>query len=176
MVFKALQEKFKVKSGLKYLEDEQKRPREIIEKQGVAALACIVDMDKFSKAEAFQELRSLLELAPNSIQIIGYKRNADRNGMFSIPFCTDKDLGWNGSVENGDFAEFSGRTYDVLINYYKEDRLMLKLMSTKVSARLRVGFKGVDSAMNDLIFDCQLHDFKTFTNELKKYLEILNEI
>ena len=176
MVFKGIQEKFKVKSGLKYLEDEQKRPRQFSDKQGVATVACIVDMDKFSDAAAFQELRNLLELKPNSIQIIGYKRSADRNGMFSIPFCTDKDLGWNGSVENGDFAEFSGRPYDVLINYYKDDRLMLKLMSTKISARLRVGFKGVDNAMNDLIFDCQLNDFKTFTNELKKYLEILNEI
>ncbi len=176
MVLKTLQEKFKVKSGLKYLEDELRRPRHFQEKKGVAALACVVDMDKFPNAEAFQELRHFLNLKPNAIHIMGYKRGGHRNGMFSIPFCTDKDLGWNGSIENGDFAEFSGRDYDVLINYYTDDRLLLKLMSTKIAARIRVGFQGMDNAMNDLIFNCQLDDFKTFTSELKKYLKILNEI
>ena len=176
MVLKAFQEKFKVKSGLKYLEDELKKPRLFEGNKKVSLIACVVDMDKFPRAEIFQELRQLLNLKPNSIQVIGYKRGQDKYGMFSIPFCTDKELGWNGSIENGDFSEFSGRNYDVLVNYYTDDRLLLKIMSTKVNARIRVGFKGVDNAMNDLIFDCKLDDFNTFAVELKKYLKILNEI
>ncbi|MEM1339187.1 MAG: hypothetical protein AAF717_03235 [Bacteroidota bacterium] len=176
MVLRAIQEKFKVKSGLKYLEDELKKPRLFEGNKAVSSIACIVDMDKFPKAEVFQELRQLLGLQPNSIQVIGYKRGQDKYGMFSIPFCTDKDLGWNGSIENGDFSEFAGRNYDVLINYYTDDRLLLKLMSTKVIARIRVGLKGVDNAMNDLIFDCRLDDFKTFSTELIKYLKILKEV
>lgn len=176
MVFKAIQDKFKAKSGQKYLEDELKKPRDIREKKGVSSIACIVDMDKFTDAEVFQSIRQELELKPNAVHVMGYKRGQDKHGMFSIPFCTDKDLGWNGTIENGDFSEFSGRDYDVLVNYYLEDRLVLKLMSTKINARIRVGLKGGDNAMNDLIFDCQLNDFKTFRSELKKYLKILNEL
>ena len=133
-------------------------------------------MDKFTDAEVFQSLRQDMGLKPNAVHVMGYKRGNDKNGMFSVPFCTDKDLGWNGSIENGDFSEFSGREYDVLINYYLEDRLLLKLMSTKVSARIRAGLNGADNAMNDLIFDCQLSDFNTFSKELKKYLKILKEL
>lgn len=176
MVFKAIQDKFKAKSGYKYLEDELKKSRPVIDKKGISSIACIVDMDKFSNAEAFQSLRKQMGLKPNAVHVMGYKRGQDKYGMFSIPFCTDKDLGWNGSLENGDFSEFSGREYDVLINYFTEDRLLLKLMSAKVNARIRVGLKEADNEMNDLIFDCKLSDFETFQSELEKYLRILKEL
>lgn len=176
MIFKTIQDKFKAKSGYKYLEDELKKTRPVTEKKGVSSIACIVDMDKFGNAEVFQSLRQQMGLKPNAVHVMGYKRGQDKHGMFSIPFCTDKDLGWNGSIENGDFSEFSGREYDVLINYFIEDRLVLKLMSTKVNARIRVGLKEADSEMNDLIFDCKLNDFNTFKGELEKYLRILNEL
>ena len=176
MVFNGIQEKFKAKSGHKYLEDELKKPRFVRDKKGVSSIACIVDMDKFKNAEAFQSLIQQMGLKPNAVHVMGYKRGQDKHGMFSIPFCTDKDLGWNGSIENGDFSEFSGREYDVLVNYFTDDRLVLKLMSTKINARIRVGLKEADHAMNDLIFDCGLSDFKTFKTELEKYLRILNEL
>ena len=176
MVFKAIQDKFKVKSGNKYLEDELKKGRTFSDKKGVSSIACIVDMDKFKDAEVFLSLRRKFGLQPNAVHVMGYKRGQDKHGMFSIPFCTDKDLGWNGSIENGDFSEFSGREYDVLINFFLEDRLVLKLMSTKINARIRAGLQGADNAMNDLIFDCQMSDFDTFSNELEKYLKVLNEL
>jgi len=176
MVFKAIQDKFKAKSGYKYLEDELKKPRPLKDKKGVSSIACIVDMDKYTNAEAFQGLRQQMGLKPNAVHVMGYKRGHDKHGMFSIPFCTDKDLGWNGSIENGDFAEFSGREFDVLINYFTEDRLMLNLMATKTKARIRVGLKEGNEQLNDLIFDCKLGDFKTFTSELEKYLRILKEL
>ncbi|NKI32564.1 DUF6913 domain-containing protein [Croceivirga thetidis] len=176
MIFRSIQDKFKVKSGQKYLEDELNRPKPFSEKKGISSIACIVDMDSFKNAEAFNALVKELGLKPNAINIIGYKKSEDKAGMFSIPFVVEKDLGWNGSIENGDFSEFAGRNYDVLINYYTADRLVLKLMSVKVNARLRVGLVEADNLMNDLIFDCQLGDIKTFQAELKKYLKILKEI
>ena len=176
MIFRAIQDKFKVKSGLKYLEDELKKPKRVSEKKGISSIACIVDMDNFGNAEVFQGLRQQMDLKPNAVHVMGYKRGQDKHGMFSIPFCTDRDLGWNGSIENGDFSEFSGREYDLLINYFTENQLVLKLMSTKVDARIRVGLKDGDMAMNDLIFDCKLNDFETFKEELEKYLKILKEL
>lgn len=176
MIFKGIQDRFKAKSGEKYLEDELKKKRYFSDKRGVSSIACVVDMDKFADADVFQSLRQQMGLQPNAVHVMGYKRGQDKHGMFSIPFCTDKDLGWNGSIENGDFSEFSGREYDVLINYFTEDRLVLKLMSTKVNARIRVGLKEADNEMNDLIFDCKLNDFNTFKVELEKYLRILKEL
>lgn len=177
MIFRAIQDKFKVKSGLKYLEDEL--PKRIVpenRQKGIRSIACIVDMDHFPNAEKFNALKKEFGLPPNAIQIIGYRRGQDKNTPFSIQFYTDRDLGWNGSIENSHVAEFTSRDYDLLINYYTEDLLMLKLLTVKVNARLRVGFSGVANNINDLMFKTDLNDFTTFTSELKKYLRIFKEI
>lgn len=176
MVFKAIQDKFKVKSAKKFLEDALLKQKSAHDKKGVATVACIVDMDNYGQAETFKSLKDNLGLRPNAVQVIGYKRGKDQNGMFGIPYCTDKNLGWNGSIENGDFSEFIGRPYDVLINYFTDDRLLLKLMSVQVDARIRIGVKDGNKNLSDLTIETNLNDFETFKKELKKYLKILEEL
>ncbi|MET1259671.1 hypothetical protein ABV409_10025 [Flagellimonas sp. DF-77] len=177
MVFKAIQDKFKVKSGLKFLEDELAKPRDTrTGKKGIHSLGCIVDLDQFETPDAFYELRQELSLRPNAIQLIGYHKNHDKNSPFAVQFYTDRDLGWNGSIENGYVAEFTGREYDVLISYYAQDRLLLHLLTAKTKARIKVGFGAVDAKFNDLIMNMPISDFTSFKQELKKYLKILNEI
>ena len=53
---------------------------------------------------------------------------------------------------------------------------MMKLLSVKTPARLKVGLGAQDPKVNDLILNTPLNDFKLFKGELKKYLKILNEI
>ena len=90
MIFRAIQDKFKVKSSLKYLEDEQVKSKVPANREkGIRTVACIVDMDNFPEAEQFNELKKEFSLAPNAVQIIGYKRGHDKNTPFSIQFFTD---------------------------------------------------------------------------------------
>ena len=56
MFLKALKEKFKYKSGLKYLKEQIEKPSgEVARKNGITSVAVIVDLDKFDKAELFYE-------------------------------------------------------------------------------------------------------------------------
>ena len=56
MFLKALKDKFKYKSGLKYLEEQIENPsEEVVRKKGITSIAIIVDLDKFDKAELFYE-------------------------------------------------------------------------------------------------------------------------
>ena len=177
MFFKGLQDKFKVKSGLKYLQEEmQKPPLGIAREKGVSSIGCIVDVDRFQNAEAFYELIDDFSLRPNGIKIIGYKREYDKNSPYAIQIFSDKDLGWKGEIENGYVLEFLGREYDMLINYYDEDNLMMKLLSVKTQARIKVGLGTLDPKINDLILNTPLNDFGLFKSELKKYLKVLNEL
>ena len=41
---------------------------------------------------------------------------------------------------------------------------------------MNVGFAEVDSSFNDLILEADPQDFNTFKKELKKYLQVMNEI
>ncbi len=177
MVFKAFRDKFKVKSGQKFLEEELENPAVAVSRgQGISRIACIVDVDRFNRAEVFYELTNELSLRPNAVKVIGYKREYDKNSPYAIPMFSDKDLGWKGEIENGYVLEFLGREYDLLINYYTDDNLMMKLLTVKTPARLRVGFGEVDTKLNDLILHTPFNDFKAFKTELHKYLKVMKEV
>lgn len=177
MFLKGLQEKFKVKAGQKHLREELEKPiLSTRHSKGISAIGCIVDIDNFSNAEAFYELIDDFKLRPNAVKIIGYKRDFDKNSPYAIQIFSDRDLGWKGTIENGYVLEFLGREYDMLINYYEDDNLMMKLLSVKTPARLKVGFGTVDTKINDLILHTPLNDFLVFKKELGKYLKVLKEI
>jgi len=176
-MFKGIKDKFKHKSGLKFLKAELAKPAPVVERsKGITSIACLVDLDKFDNANLFYEFVEEFSLRPNAVKIIGYKSYYDKNSPYSTPVFSDKDLGWNGDIENSYVLEFLSREYDLLVNYYTEENLLLQLMSVKTKARVRVGFKEVDQSYNDLILDTPINDFKTFKMELKKYLKVFNEI
>lgn len=177
MFLDAIKDKFKQKSGRKHLQELIAHPETVIrEKKGIRSLGCIVDLDQFDNTEAFYEFLDAFSLAPNAIKIIGYKSFYDKNSPYATPVFSDKDLGWKGVVENSYALEFLNREYDLLVNYYDKDNLLLKLMSARTKARIKVGFKEPGPDFNDLIIDTPIKDFKTFKAELKKYLGIFKEI
>ncbi len=177
MFLKGLKDKFKHKSGLKYLKEELKKPPSRIQRsKGITSIGCIVDLDKFDNVELFYGLVDEYSLRPNAVKIIGYKSFYDKNSPYATPVFSDKDLGWGGAIENSYALEFLNREYDMLINYYTEDNLLMKLMTLKTRARINVGFGEVDKNLNDLILNTSMKDFKTFKKELQKYLVVLNEI
>ncbi|WP_297793565.1 hypothetical protein [uncultured Eudoraea sp.] len=177
MFFKGIRDKFKYKSGSKYLKEQMAKQQEVVaRKSGITSVAIIVDLDKFDQSELFYEFVEDYKLRPNAIKIIGYKSYYDKNSPYATPIFSDKDLGWNGDIENSYALEFLSRDYDMLVNYYDEENLMLQLMTVKTRARINVGFAEIDERHNDLILGTPLTDFKTFKKELKKYLKVLGEI
>ena len=176
-MFKGIKDKFKYNSSVKFLKQElAKEPPKVARESGISAIGCIVDLDNFEDADLFYDFVEDYNLRPNAVKIIGYKRQYDNNSPYSTPVFSDKDLGWNGNIENSYALEFLSREYDLLVNYYHQENLLIQLMSIKTRARFRVGFKDVDRVYNDLILDAPLKDFTTFRQELKKYLGVLNEI
>jgi hypothetical protein len=177
MFLKGIKDKLKQKSGRKFIKKAMQKPAPTsTRKQGVSKVGCIVDLDKFDTSDVFYEFLDAFKLQPNAVKIIGYKNYYDKNSPYSTPVFSDKDLGWNGDIENSYALEFLNREYDMLVNYYDESNLLLNLMSIKTRARLKVGFKQVGPEFNDLMLDMPLSNFKTFKTELKKYLGVLKEL
>ncbi len=177
MFLKGIKDRFKQKSARKFIRRSLDGPSpESTRKKGIRKIGCIVDLDKFDRADVFYEFSEEFKLPPNSVKIIGYKNYYDKNSPYSTPVFSDKDLGWNGDIENSYALEFLNTEYDVLVNYYNENNLLLNIMSLKTLARLKVGFKEVGPDFNDLILDVKISDFKTFKSELKKYLGVFKEL
>ncbi|WP_291864222.1 hypothetical protein [Maribacter sp.] len=176
-MFNGIKDKLKRKSGAKFLKAELSKPLvEVERKKGITSIGCIVDLDKFENADLFYEFIEEFSLRPNAVKIIGYKNFYDKNSPYAIPVFSDKDLGWKGNIENSYALEFLSREYDMLVNYYDEENLLLELMTVKTRARVNVGFIEVDKVYNDLILNTPIKNFKVFKKELKKYLRVLNEI
>lgn len=177
MFLKGIKDKLKYKSGLKHLKAELAKPPAIIDRdKGITSIGCIVDLDTFDDANLFFEFIEAFNLRPNAVKIIGYKSYYDKNSPYATPVFSDKDLGWKGVIENSYALEFLSRDYDMLVNYYNKENLLLQLLTIQTKARVKVGFGEIDEAYNDLILNAPIADFKTFKKELKKYLTVLNEI
>tara|TARA_R110000796_G_scaffold252619_2_gene388782 strand:+ start:28550 stop:29086 length:537 start_codon:yes stop_codon:yes gene_type:complete len=177
MFLKALKQKLKHKSGRKYIKQLLEKP--IVRSdngKGIMSIGCIVDLDKFDDANLFHQFVEDFSLRPNSVKIIGYKNFYDKNSPYATPIFSDKDLSWKGNIENSYALEFMSREYDLLVNYYTDDNLLMQLMTLKSKARIRVGFGEVDKNLNDLILNTPISDFDLFKKELKKYLKVLKEI
>ena len=176
-MFERIKDKFKRKAGVKFLKATVNKPKkEVQRKNGINSIGCIVNLDTFENANLFYEFIEEFSLRPNAVKIIGYKSFYDKNSPYSIPVFSDKDLGWKGAIENSYALEFLSREYDMLINYYNEENLLLELMTVKTNARVNVGFNEIDKVYNDLILNTSIDNFKVFKKELKKYLKVLNEI
>ena len=74
MVFKGLKDKFKHKSGTKYLQKELKRPPlALARKPGIHSLGIIADLESFGQDDRFFDLVEDLGLKSNTVKIIGYR-------------------------------------------------------------------------------------------------------
>lgn len=179
MMLKKLCDTFKTTLALRQLHKKMKQPpAQSTRQKGIAHIGCIVDIDHFQNPEAFYELTAELAPAPKTLKIIRYTRKRGQTHQLpqTLPLFSNKDLGWNGNIKNNDVAEFTKREYDLLINYYQEDNLMLKLVSVTTVARLKVGLGTPNTPINDLILNTPLNNFTIFKSELKKYLTILNQL
>ncbi len=177
MFLRGLKDKFKYKSGLKFLKAELKSPPPAPERaKGITSIGVIVDLDEFQKEERFFEFIDTFGLRPNAVKVIGYRSYYNANSPYATPVFSEKDLGWHGAIDNSYVSEFLSRDYDLLVNYYTKANLMLQLMSIKTRARLRVGLAEVDKDYNDLILQVPMGDFATFKKELHKYLKVLKEL
>jgi hypothetical protein len=177
MFLQGLKEKFKHKSGEKYLRNQLRSIQgPEIDRTGLNRVGVIVDLDNFNRAEDFYKMVELFNLRPNAVKIIGYRAFYDKNSPYSTPVFSDKDLGWKGAIENSYALEFLTKEYDLLLNYYMQDNLILKLMTVKTKARIKVGFAEVDTSLNDLILQTSMKDIDMFYSELKKYLSVMNEL
>ena len=92
MFLGAIINKFKHKSGQKFLKKELGKTRQRIDrKKGVRTIGCIVNLDQFDDVKAFSDLINELSLQPNAIQVIGYKEDYNKNSPYATPMFSDRD-------------------------------------------------------------------------------------
>ncbi|WP_340063412.1 DUF6913 domain-containing protein [Ascidiimonas aurantiaca] len=140
------------------------------------SLGCIVNIDEFNHTEVFTALYKEMGLRENQFKIIGFTSREESFSGFSIPVFTVKDLGWGGVIKNQGVLEFMNWEYDVLLSYYEEAPIVLKLVTAQTVANLKTGLLVKNQELNDVVFEIKPDKFSQFRSEFLKYLTIVKKV
>lgn len=122
-----------------------------------------------------KEIYKKLKISENQLEVIVYQQKASKNKI-EYPTISPKNFGWYGKLKQEKFPFSLTKKYDLLINYSKIDHLYLNLLLLHMNIRFRIGFSHFDERFYDLLVNCEYQSISIFTNEIKKYLTILNKI
>jgi hypothetical protein len=142
----------------------------------IKRLGVVVNADKGFDFEQFYAFATKINVHPNNIKIITFSEQKKDNLNAWDNCYYPNDFGWKGAINNVELKAFLDTKFDVLISYYEEDVLELKLITACSKAELKIGILQSDERLNDIIIKTKLKEFNIFEKELIKYLTILNKV
>ncbi|WP_298533492.1 hypothetical protein [uncultured Algibacter sp.] len=167
---------FKDKSNQKYLNKLVSERHVNVSEDAVVSMGVIFNIDEVENFELFAILAEYIRVRPNRLKVIAFSESK-REVLNTWDECyTPKDFGWNGAVKNGGLESFLNTEFDLLISYYREEFLELKMITALSKSKFKIGILQSDKRINDLIIKTSLNEFHLFKEEVFKYLKILNKI
>ncbi|WP_029034663.1 DUF6913 domain-containing protein [Salinimicrobium terrae] len=137
-------------------------------------LGIILDEVNEESIKSFLKLKGDLNLQQHEVNIVSCREKGVKNGTFDYPVISKEDFGWSGKTSQAASA-FMAFQYDVLISFTASENKMADFLVSVTRARLKVGRKIPDqNGIFDLTISAGLSEAEIFTEELKKYLKILN--
>ncbi len=167
---------FKEKSNRKYLDQLLSKRKLNVDDIKIKSLGIIINYDEIEDFKIFDGLVSRLGLEKKNVNIIAYTKDPKSLGNSLNKCFNSEDFGWGGVIKNEEIEEFLNTSYDLLISYYAEDQLYLKLLTAASQSQIKVGLLQSDARINDIIVHTDIQAVKVFSDEVIKYLTVLNKI
>lgn len=167
---------FKKNSNKKYLNKLLSERQVNISSNKIKSLGVILNFDEIDDFNAFNVLASQLQVHTNKLKVIAYTTDLKGHANTWDACFNSKDFGWNGDIKNIELKTFLEEPFDVLVSYYTEPILELKLLTALSKSQFKVGILQSDERLNDLIVKTNVKDVNVFNNEVVKYLTVLNKI
>jgi hypothetical protein len=142
----------------------------------IVKVGLIVDESNFKKTEALKQEIISSGISENNIKVIIFRDVVQTKEVYLEPTFGLKDVNFKSEFTQLPINEFILEEFDLLINYYDEEKPFLKLLTHRTKAKFKVGFSDVDNRLNHFLISISLGDYKGFTSELFRYLKILNKI
>jgi hypothetical protein len=142
----------------------------------VKTVGILFDETYFHEREALVNELIANGIASDNINVLVFKDRIKKNETFDYPVFSHKDIKWTASIDRFEVKEFIQKDFDLLINYYDTEKAALLLVSHLSKARFKAGFATVDKRLHHFMIDTNAENYKVFSDELFKYLKILNKI
>jgi len=174
MIFKGLKRNALKKSIESCIEKRKPQSRQV---SSIKSLAVLIDASQSVNILSVVKLANELGVKSDDLTVMGYKEDQKEiSDDKDAAYYNDKSFGVNGSIKSTSLNKFINKDYDVLINFYSDDKLGLNYVAAASKAKFKVGFVEVDNRINDLIIGAANNNTNLFISELKKYLKILQII
>ena len=142
----------------------------------VNSIGVIFDCNSYYDYDFFRHLTKELGLNDNRIRFIA-KVDLEKNKPNSWDsFFSSNDFDWLGRPKSYEIEEFVDQPFDLLISYYKPNKLELNLVTARSKANFKIGITNEDSRLHDLTIDIEPSNTDVFKIELIKYLTQLNRL
>ena len=167
---------FREKSNKKYLNKLLSERKVNVGNNKIKSLGVILNFDEIEDFNAFNVLASRLKIHANRIKVIAYTNDTKAHGNSWDSCFNAKDFGWKGEIKNVELQTFLNEPFDVLISFYSEDHIELKLLTALSKSQFKIGILQSEPRLNDIIVKTQVKDIDVFNDEVVKYLTVLNKI
>ena len=139
-------------------------------------LGFLVDETSFDDFEMLYEFGNELGLQRKNVKLFTFVETRRKIPSLRQNQITNKEFTWRGEIHSQNAREFLDFPFDVLIGFYKDQHEFLSAMVAQSKAKFKIGFKGADQRMFDLLLAVDPQKQDTFKKEVKKYLKIFKKI
>ncbi|WP_405606090.1 DUF6913 domain-containing protein [Polaribacter sp. Asnod1-A03] len=138
--------------------------------KSIGVISLLTITDKFN-LEA--EIKSTLGIENIKIYNFSKEAKAEEDSFNSF---SKNDISSSGEIIQPNLKSFLEEPFDLLIGYFNEDNLYLKMAVLKSKATFKIGFTGVSENLYRLEIAEEIENVKSFSLELKKYLKLFNKL
>ncbi len=139
-------------------------------------LGFLVDESFFSDFELLYKFGKSIGLQEKDIKVFTFIETRRRIPTLRSNQISNKEFSFQGEIQSTDALEFLNFPFDVLVGFYKEKHEFLDSMVAMSKAKFKLGFKGADARLYDLLLAVNPSNFEETKMEMEKYLKILNKI
>ncbi len=166
----------KVKSIVRKLKNETQNRRYAPSSTSIKSVGIIQDEACSFDSRKITQLAGVLGIKEKDIEIISYVHKISKDQKEVEGIFSESGIGWNATLKTSNLKTFASKKFDILLSYYTDDRLSLKVISGLSKATFKVGLNHKEEALHDLIISTEVGQEDVFTSELEKYLQILKII
>lgn len=115
------------------------------------------------------------KISIQNITLVVFSQNDSKAENMMITnrvYCSSNAVGFWGNI-NQDLTSLFQDEFDLLINYFDEQKLLPSYVSTFCKAKVRLGFSNANHKLNDLILAINPKETELFLSNASKYLKII---
>jgi len=159
--------------NLIYKSELKNRPKKKLKKalNTTPVIAIIVDSRLNIGVNDFNFIADIFSISIDDVKFLWYKSPIFHDHSSHMRIDID-DISLTGKI-NEEFNLFFDQQYDLLINVYQKNTIIMKLLSLKVKYHFAIGFTPVDLQLNDIVFNFDPQNINIFHIEMSKYLKII---